>query len=44
METYRKKQTEIQKNVLTKTSGGFMIAARKNSFIDGKWHSLEPIK
>ena len=36
METQRKKQTQRQKNVFTKTSRGFMIAVRNNSFIDSK--------
>jgi hypothetical protein len=40
METRRKKQK--QTNVFTMTSGGFVIVARNNSFIDGKENSLEP--
>ena len=40
METQRKKQT--QNNVFTMTSGGFVIAVSKNSFIDSKYHYLEP--
>ena len=39
METQGKKQR--QKNVLTMTSGGFVIAVRNNFF--SKYHSLEPI-
>ena len=42
MEKQRKKQTQRQKNVLTMTSGGFMIAVRNNSFINSKQHFLEP--
>ena len=34
METRRKKQRQRQKNLFTKTSGGFVIAVRNNSFID----------
>ena len=36
MDTQRKKQTQRHKNVFTKTSGGFVIAVRYNSFIDSK--------
>ena len=42
METRRKKQTQIQKNLFTMTSGGFVIVVRNNSFIDSKEQSLKP--
>ena len=34
METLKKKQTQRQTIVFTKTSGGCVIAVRSNSFID----------
>ena len=34
METRRKKQTQTQKNLFTKTSGGFVIVVTNNSLID----------
>ena len=40
MEIQRKEQR--QKNVFTMISGGFVIAVRRNSFIDSKKDSLEP--
>ena len=43
MKTYRKKQTQRQKNIFTMASGGFVIAVRNNTFVDSKKHSLEPI-
>jgi hypothetical protein len=36
METKRKKQAKRQKNVLTMTAGGFVIAIRNNSLNDSK--------
>ena len=36
METQRKKEIQRQKNVFTKTSGGFVIAVRNNSLSDSK--------
>jgi hypothetical protein len=42
METKGKKQTERQKNLLTMTSGDFVIAVRNNSLNDSKQHFLEP--
>ena len=42
METYRKKQTERQKEVFY-VSGGFVIpAAQNNSLKNSTLHSLEP--
>ena len=36
METRRKKQKQRQKNLLTMTLGGFVIAAINNSLINSK--------
>ena len=33
--------TETEK-LITMTSGGFLIVVRYNSFIDSRYHSLEP--
>ena len=38
----KEKQTQRQTNVFNKTSEGFMIAVRNNSFIESKLLSLEP--
>ena len=35
-------KTQTETNVFNKTLGGCVIAVRNNSFIDSKYHSLEP--